>query len=58
MHRDVIPGRDDLTGLPLGLVPGWGDIGIRALEDGQRVEPGDRAPALRIGLARWPSSVP
>ena len=47
MDRDVVPGRDHFAGLALGVVPGRGDVGVRPLEDRQRLA--DRTARLRVG---------
>ena len=38
MDDGIVPGRYGLAVLPLGRVPVWGDIGVRAVEDGKYID--------------------
>jgi hypothetical protein len=49
MDRDVVPGRHDLPGETLRLIPGWRDIAVGAGEDRQRFLRHVGRPPLGIG---------
>src|ERR1700722_11099200 len=50
-HR-IIPGRHDFAGLPLGLVPGGGDVMVMALAYDERVRRAFKIAPLRVSAGQ------
>src|SRR5438045_1658467 len=50
VHGNVVPGRNDASGLLLGAIPRWCDVGIGSAEDDQRFRGAARDTlTMRIG---------
>ena len=52
MHRDIIPGRHDLSVFLFGGIERWGDISLRPQEYRARPPRGGKAAPMRICLGQ------